>query len=200
MQYGIFNRLSNPIPVLTHTQAMKFNSRCSLAIFLLLIVAQVGCKPADTSVSPPPTTAQSTPATTPAVAPKTSTPSESIAATPAIKTDGVWKVQSAIIAGQPLPPETANAITLTLTNEQYVVDLGGATDKGTFTTDLNTTPNRMIIKGTEGPNTGKTMLTIFDAPDAQTMRLCYDLEGKEFPQAFESTADNKYFFVTYVRQ
>jgi uncharacterized protein (TIGR03067 family) len=179
---------------------MKFNSHCSLALLLSLTAVHFGCKPANTRVSPAPDTAQSTTAATPTVAPETPTPSESTTATPALKTDGVWKVKSAIIAGQPLPPEAANAITLTLTNEQYVVDLGGAIDKGTFTTDLGTTPNRMTIKGTEGPNTGKTMLTIFDAPDAQTMRLCYDLEGKEFPQAFESTAENKYFFVNYVRQ
>jgi len=122
------------------------------------------------------------------------------AATPALKTDGAWKVISATIAGQALPPEAAQAIALTLTNDQYLVNVGGAIDKGTFTTDLSTTPNRMTIKGTEGPNAGKTMLTIFDAPDAQTMRLCYDLEGKKFPQLFESTVENKYFFVTYVRQ
>ena len=180
---------------------MKFNCYRALVLFLSLTSAtHFGCKPADAPVNPTVTTAQSTPATTPAVAPKTPTPSEPTAATPAIKTDGVWKVKSAVVAGQPLPPEAANAITLTLTNEKYVVDLGGAIDKGTFTADLSTTPNRMTIQGTEGPNAGKTMLTIFDAPDAQTMRLCYDLEGKEFPQAFESTAENKYFFVTYVRQ
>ena len=180
---------------------MKFNSPCALVLFLSLSAAAiVGCKPADPLLSPPLLPEPSTPTATPAVATKTPNPGESTAATPAIKTDGVWKVKSAIIAGQPLPLEAANAITLTLTNEQYVVDLGGAADRGTFTTDLSTTPNRMTIKGTEGPNTGKTMLTIFDAPDAQTMRLCYDLQGIEFPQAFESTAENKYFFVTYVRQ
>ena len=180
---------------------MKFNCYRTFVLSVSLTAAtHIGCKPADAPVAAPATNAQSTPVETPAVAPKTPTPSDPAVASPAIKTDGVWKVKSAIIAGQPLPPEAANAITLTLTSEQYIVDLGGATDKGTFTTDLSKTPNRMTIQGTEGPNAGKTMLTIFDTPDAQTMRLCYDLEGKEFPQAFESTAENKYFFVTYVRQ
>jgi uncharacterized protein (TIGR03067 family) len=135
----------------------------------------------------------------PDVAPKTPI-SESTTSAPAPKTDGVWKVKSAVIAGEPLPPETSDTITLTLTKDQFLVDLAGITDKGTFTTDLSTTPNRMTIKGTEGPSLGKTMLTIFDAPDELTMRLCYDLEGKEFPQAFESTAENKFFFVVYERQ
>ena len=180
---------------------MKCHYRCALALFLTLTaVPHFGCKPADAPVIPSPTVPPTTPPASPAVAPKAAASGEATSATPAPKADGVWKVKSAVIGGQPLPPETSDSITLTLTNEEYLVDIGGIADKGTFTIDLSTTPNRMTIKGTEGPNTGKTMLTIFDAPDAQTMRLCYDLEGKEFPQAFESTPENKYFFVTYVRQ
>jgi hypothetical protein len=57
----------------------------------------------------------------------------------------------------------------------------------------------MTIMGTEGPNAGKTILTIFDFPDATRMRVCYDLTGAAFPSRFESTAENGLFLVIYER-
>jgi len=33
-----------------------------------------------------------------------------------------------------------------------------------------------------------------------TLRVCYDLAGADFPSAFESTAENGYFYTVYTRQ
>src|SRR5436853_188117 len=55
-------------------------------------------------------------------------------------------------------------------------------DTGTCTLDTSVTPHRITIKSTEGTNKGKTILAIAEMPDANSMRVCYDLGGKEFPK------------------
>jgi uncharacterized protein (TIGR03067 family) len=104
------------------------------------------------------------------------------------------------MAGTALPSPATDAITLTLTGENYVVTVGDKPDKGTCTVDRIVAPNQMTIKGTDGPNAGKTFLAIFDFPDISTMRVCYDLTGTAFPRSFTSTAENHLYSVTYVRQ
>jgi uncharacterized protein (TIGR03067 family) len=45
----------------------------------------------------------------------------------------------------------------------------------------------------------KKMLAIFEI-NGDTMRICYDLEGKAFPTEFSSTKENKWVLVTYKRK
>lgn len=115
-------------------------------------------------------------------------------------TDGVWKVKSALIAGQPFPPQVTETFTLTMTGDEYLVMVGDKPDKGSCSVNREVTPIQMTIKGTEGPNAGNTLLAICEFPDESTMRVCYDLTGKAFPESFESTAENKQYLVVYVRK
>lgn len=101
------------------------------------------------------------------------------------------------MAGTPFPPEVTNAITLTVKGETYEVSVGGEIDKGTCKVDTSTTPPRMTITSTEGPNADKTMLAIFDYPADDQMRVCYNLKGTDFPTTFESTLENAQFLATY---
>ena len=43
------------------------------------------------------------------------------------------------------------------------------TDRGTCTLDTSASPKRMTIRGTEGPNRGKTILAIYEMKDASEM-------------------------------
>lgn len=112
---------------------------------------------------------------------------------------GKWVATAATLEGNPFPSAVTESISLTITGDQYEVMVGDKPDKGTCSIDADHTPNRMKINGTEGPNTGKTFLAIFDFPNADEMRVCYDLSGSEYPTEFESTAENGLYLVDYSR-
>lgn len=113
---------------------------------------------------------------------------------------GQWKAISATLAGNPFPQAVTESILLVLKGDQYEVMVGDKPDKGTCEIDATQNPKRMTIKGTEGPNAGKTILAIIDIPSADEMRICYDLGGKQFPAEFKSTAENGFFLVKYSRK
>jgi uncharacterized protein (TIGR03067 family) len=56
----------------------------------------------------------------------------------------------------------------------------------------------MDVKGTKGPNKGKTFPAIYEVK-GDTLRVCYDLDGKERPREFKTEKGKKYFLVTYER-
>jgi uncharacterized protein (TIGR03067 family) len=57
----------------------------------------------------------------------------------------------------------------------------------------------MDIIGTDGPNKGKTFLTIYER-DGETLRVCYELSGKSRPREFKTAEGTQLFLVTYTRQ
>ena len=116
--------------------------------------------------------------------------------------EGVWKPIAAVLGGAKLPPPALKAITLKITGNNYEVTVEGEKepDKGTCMLDTNSNPKRMIIKGTEGPNRGKTFLAIYEMKDASSMRVCYDLSGTAFPKEFKAPKDTQLYLVGYRRQ
>ncbi len=116
--------------------------------------------------------------------------------------DGIWKPKGAILSGVVLPPPDLKAITLRIDKDNYEVTVDGEnhSDKGTFTLDATTTPKRMTIKSTNGPNKGKTFLAIYEIKNADAMRVCYDLSGKGFPKEFKAPKESELYLVGYRRQ
>jgi uncharacterized protein (TIGR03067 family) len=116
--------------------------------------------------------------------------------------DGVWKPIAAVLSGVRLPDESVKAITLRIDGDKYEVTIAGEdhTDKGICTADTTTTPRRMTIKSEEGPNKGKTFLAIYEMKDEVSMRVCYDMSGKEFPTEFKAPAGTNLFLAGYRRQ
>ncbi len=116
--------------------------------------------------------------------------------------DGVWKPKGAMLGGVLMPPTALDAITLTLQNGKYEVTVQGEehSDKGEFTLDETVTPKRMTISSTAGPNKGKTFLAIYEIKNANAMRVCYDLSGKEFPKKFKAPRGTELYLVGYRRQ
>ena len=57
----------------------------------------------------------------------------------------------------------------------------------------------MEIKGTDGPNKGKTIPAIYELKD-DTMRVCYDLNEKKRPTEFKTKAGTNLYLVTYKRE
>lgn len=115
--------------------------------------------------------------------------------------DGVWKPVSAALAGAKMPKPALNAISLRISGTNYEVSVMGEKqpDRGTHALDENTTPKRITITSTNGPNKGKTFLAIYEVRDADSLRVCYDLSGMVFPAKFESTPDTGSYLVEYRR-
>jgi uncharacterized protein (TIGR03067 family) len=56
----------------------------------------------------------------------------------------------------------------------------------------------MDITGTDGPNKGKTFPAIYEL-DGDTLKVCYDLSGKERPKALKTESGTMTFLVIYKR-
>jgi uncharacterized protein (TIGR03067 family) len=115
------------------------------------------------------------------------------------KMHGTWKAVTGELAGKPYPDEVLKTIKLVMTDGKYLVTVGEQRDEGTAKLDATKTPRRMVIKGTKGPNQGKTFLAIYELTDT-TLRICYDLSGKAYPKEFETKPDTKLFLVEYRRE
>ena len=90
-------------------------------------------------------------------------------------------------------------ISLKLGDGTYEVSVGGKPDNGTFEVDASTTPKGMVIRGTDGPNKGKTFPAIYEV-EGKTLRICYDLSGAKRPTEFKSVAGTRLYLVTYQRK
>lgn len=116
--------------------------------------------------------------------------------------EGVWKPIAAILGGARLPKESLDAITLRISGTNYEVTVKGETvpDRGFSTLDTNTSPKRMTITSTNGPNRGKRFLAIDEMKDERSLRVCYDLSGTAFPKAFKAPGGTHLYLVGYRRQ
>jgi uncharacterized protein (TIGR03067 family) len=72
-------------------------------------------------------------------------------------------------------------------------------DRGTCKLDPSAKPKALDITGTEGPNEGKTILAIYER-DGDTLRVCYDLSGKDRPKEFKTSEGTPLFLVEYKLQ
>jgi uncharacterized protein (TIGR03067 family) len=116
--------------------------------------------------------------------------------------DGTWKPIGAIMGGARLPTPALDAITLEISGTNYQVTVEGEKepDRGTSILHTNTTPARMTIVSTNGPNRGKTFFAIYEMKDDRSMRVCYDLSGTEFPKDFKAPNGTMLYLVGYRRQ
>lgn len=113
--------------------------------------------------------------------------------------EGAWVPATAEIAGTKLPDVTIKTWQLDLSDGKYTFKNGGERDQGTWKLDTTKKPKTMEIKGVEGPNKGKTILAIYETSE-DTLKVCYDLSGAEYPTEFKTKADSQLFLVTYKRK
>jgi uncharacterized protein (TIGR03067 family) len=113
--------------------------------------------------------------------------------------DGIWLPATAELAGKKFPDEVRKTIRLELKGDQYAVTAGTQPDRGTCKRDPSAKPKALDITGTEGPNKGKTILAIYER-NGDTLRICYDLSGKNRPAEFKTTAGTQLFLVEYKLQ
>jgi len=109
---------------------------------------------------------------------------------------GTWQLTKGVIAGNPMPEEAVKKLKLELTNGKYKLEGAESPDEGTWKLYLDKKPYGMDIKGTDGPNKGKTFLCIFEL-DGDKLKVCYDLAGKKRPEKFESKPKTPLFLAEY---
>jgi len=114
--------------------------------------------------------------------------------------DGTWLPEKAELAGKPWPEEIRKITKLKIDGENYLVTVGDSPDKGTLKINADANPKQIDVTGVEGPNKGRTFLAIYEQPDGDTLRICYDLSGQGRPTEFKTAAGTKLFLVTYKRE
>jgi uncharacterized protein (TIGR03067 family) len=115
------------------------------------------------------------------------------------KMDGTWLPKSAELGGKAFPEETLKMMKLVIKGDTYTVTVGTMPDKGTVKRDTSAKPKAMDVTGTEGPNKGKTFPAIYEL-DGDTLKVCYNLGGKERPTEFKTKEGTQLFLVTYKRE
>jgi uncharacterized protein (TIGR03067 family) len=112
---------------------------------------------------------------------------------------GTWTPVKAELAGSLMSDEVLKTIILKIDHDNYEVSVAGKLDRGTCTQDAAAKPKRMTIRGTDGPNAGRTILAIYEL-SGDTFRVCYDLSGTKHPDEFKTAEGSKLYLVTYMRK
>ena len=112
---------------------------------------------------------------------------------------GTWLPSAAELGGKMFPDEVRKTIKLVIKGDKYTVTVGEKVDKGTVKLNPAEKPKALDITGTEGPNKGKTILAIYER-NVETLRVCYDLSGKNRPKEFKTKEGTQLFLVTYKRE
>jgi uncharacterized protein (TIGR03067 family) len=113
--------------------------------------------------------------------------------------EGTWLPSTAELGGKMFPDELRKTIALVIKDDKYTVTVGKQVDQGTIKLMPSATPKAMDITGTEGPNKGKTILAIYERK-GDTLRICYDLGGKNRPTEFKTEVGTQLFLVEYKRE
>ena len=113
--------------------------------------------------------------------------------------EGTWLPSAAELGGKEFSEEVRKSIRLEVKGDRYSVTVGTQPDRGTCKLDPKAEPKALDITGTEGPNKGKTIPAIYER-DGDTLRVCYNLGGKERPTKFATKAGTQLFLVTYKRE
>jgi uncharacterized protein (TIGR03067 family) len=118
------------------------------------------------------------------------------------KRDGTWMAVAMEQDGMKLPAAMVKklAIKLVVMGDKYKVTFGGkVAEQGTGKDDWTKKPATIDIKPSEGPNQGKTILAIV-AIEGDSMKVCYDLEGKERPTSFTTKEGSGHLLIGYERE
>lgn len=113
--------------------------------------------------------------------------------------NGAWIAREATRNGEKIGAEFFEGASVEFADGKYTATLGGLTEKGTFKVERSRKPHTIDLKASEGQNKGRPMLGIFEL-DGDTLRFCFNLETRQRPTDFTSTAENKHYVLVYHRK
>jgi uncharacterized protein (TIGR03067 family) len=111
---------------------------------------------------------------------------------------GKWEVAKVEIEGKDTTGSFKDVV-LMIEGDQYSVTFGTMTDKGTIKLDSAKKPKQMDITGAEGPNRGKTFLSLYELKD-DTLTVCYGLDFKTRPTDLKTAEKSNTMLISYKRK
>ena len=115
------------------------------------------------------------------------------------KFQGTWTIESSVTGGKELTADELKGFILTFEGDKHTLKKGDDVFQvGTQKIDPSKSPKTIDVTMTEGPNKGKVMLGIYEI-DGDTMKVCFDPQGKKRPTEFKSGPGSENFVNVHKR-
>ena len=115
------------------------------------------------------------------------------------KFQGTWTFESSETGGKEGPAAELKGMTVTFEGDKYTVRKGDEVIQvGTQKLDPSKSPKAIDVTMTEGLNKGTVMLGIYEI-DADTLKVCFDSQGKKRPTEFKSAPGSENFVNVHKR-
>lgn len=115
------------------------------------------------------------------------------------KLEGVWTFESVETGGKKTTADQFKGMTVVFKGDKYSVNVGDkAVETATQKLDPSKSPKALDSKVTDGPNKGKVYLCIYEI-SGDTLKVCFDPEGKKRPKEFKTAADSPTTLVVHKR-
>lgn len=112
--------------------------------------------------------------------------------------EGVWQMVRAENCGDEAPELVVQRTTIELQAGEYRVRFAGeVVDAGTFELGSVVGSYTMLLRGTAGPNAGRTIPCVFQLR-GDRLRVCFGLNGLA-PTEFTTDPQNQRYLATYRR-
>ena len=115
------------------------------------------------------------------------------------KFQGTWTIESSETGGKAIPPGELKGLIVIFEGDKHTVKKGEEVIQvGTQKLDPSKSPKAIDVTMTEGPNKEAVMLGIYEI-DGDTLKVCFDAEGKKRPTEFKSAAGSQIFVNVHKR-
>jgi uncharacterized protein (TIGR03067 family) len=115
------------------------------------------------------------------------------------KFQGVWTFESVEAGGKKAPADELKGLTVTFAGDKYTVKKGDEVFQvGTQKLDPSKSPKTIDVAVTDGFKKGSVMLGIYEI-DGDTLKVCFDEEGKKRPTEFKSPTGSETFVNVHKR-
>ena len=115
------------------------------------------------------------------------------------KFQGAWTFVSSETGGKELSADQLKGLILTFEGDKHTVKKGDdVLQVGTQKLDPSKSPKTIDVTMTEGPSKGTVMLGIYEI-DGDTLKVCFDSEGKKRPTEFKSVSGSQTFVNVHKR-
>lgn len=115
------------------------------------------------------------------------------------KFDGTWRFDSIEMESKALPQEALKETRLVLKGDQFTLTEPQVTYRGVYSVNPTVTPKTIDVAFTEGPETGKIALGIYEL-EGDTYRVCIGLVGNARPAVFAGKAGSGHILEVLKRE
>lgn len=115
------------------------------------------------------------------------------------KFQGTWTIESSIAGGKEIPRDQLKGFLVTYEGDKHTLTHEGQVFQvGTQKIDPSKSPKTIDMTMSEGPSKGAVMLGIYEI-DGETMKACFDSQGKKRPTEFKSEPGSATFVNVHKR-